>query len=111
MRFDRSHKGIIGEYMLNLIRELWQTSKVLLLSSIIYIGCISVVLINTTIGYLSLKTVQGTIKGISLDQNKATILKFSLQGDKNIYYQKYERRLFDHNSDKVKNQYSVHFRT
>jgi hypothetical protein len=86
-------------------------SRVLLLSLVVYTGAVCIVLINTTIGYLSLKEVKGTIKGISLDQNKATILKFSLQGDKNIYYQKYERRFFDQNSDKVKNQDSIHFYT
>ncbi|MBD1391658.1 hypothetical protein [Mucilaginibacter glaciei] len=97
--------------MIKIVNHLWQTSKVLVVSLLVYICAVAMVLISTATGYLSLKKVMGNIVAVSLDKSKATILKFNIAGANTIYYQKYERRFSDENSVTIKKGDNIYFYT
>ena len=73
----------------------WKANKPLLIGSLIFLGVIGFILVQTIYSFLNLQKIQGKILSVKIDKQSGTYLTIKLEGDNKIYYQEYEKRFFD----------------
>ena len=79
----------------NSIYSKWKADKPLLLGSLMFLGVIGFILIQTIYSFLNLQKIQGKILSFKIDKQSGTYLTIKIAGDNKIYYQEYEKRFFD----------------
>lgn len=89
--------------MIDTVSRYWKADKGLFVSVILFLVTLVVIVINVAISYLNLRVVKGQIATIHIDAGKHSYLTIKLLGDKNIYYQQYERRFYDAEMNNIHN--------
>lgn len=89
--------------MIDIVSRYWKADRGLLVSVMLLLVTLIVIVINVTISCLNLRIVKGQIASISVDAGNHSHLTIKLLGDKNVYYQQYERRFYDAEMNNIHN--------
>ena len=89
----------------------WKSDKPLLFGSIMFLGVIGFIVIQTIYSFLNLQKIQGKILSVKVDKQSGTYLTIKLTGDNEIYYQEYQKRFFDQEILKLHQNDDLYFFT